>query len=146
LRLWPESVESLYGCREALPRLTPPDGISAWWDKRYLDLLSHGYQFQREPLPLAAIYLLAEHANGPEAPFVEPVSTQAGLMTLVANTYTNYLLDPQMRAREFQVLGRVVASVPLRRLIPHTDLAALPKLCDVVIQDLRTRPRPALAE
>jgi len=142
LRLWPESAEWLYGCREALPRLTPPDGINAWWDKRYLDLLDHGYQFQREPLPLAAIYVLGEHAAGAEAPFVEPVSAPAALITLVANTYVNYLLDRQMRAREFEVLGRVAASVPLRRLIPHTDLASLSKLCEVVIQDVQTRPSP----
>jgi hypothetical protein len=144
LRLWPDSVSSLFGSPGALPRLTPADGISAWWDKRFLDLDGHGYPFQREPLPLAAIYILGEHATGPGAPSVEPVPAREGLMALVANTYTNYLLDGEMRAREFGLLGRVVAHVPVRRVIPHRDPARLPRLCELVVDDFEELPRQAL--
>ena len=132
LRLWPDSVNFLYGSSDALPRLTPT------WDKRYLDLTADGYQFQRQPLPLAAIYILGERSTDPAAPFVEAMPAHGGLMTLVANTYTNYLLDKARRAQEFELLGRLAAHVPLRRVTPHADPAYLPKLCDVILGDFLT--------
>jgi hypothetical protein len=131
LRLWPHSVGVLYGAADALPRLTPN------WDKRYLDLVEHGDRFQPQPLPLAAIYLLGPRCNDPDVPVVEEVPGNERLMSLVANTYATKLLDRSMRAREFEVLGRVVASVPVRRVIPHTNTAYLPNLCDVIVKDFQ---------
>ncbi len=130
LRLWPESVKALYGSPEVLPRLTPT------WDKRYLDLDQSGYQFQRQPLPLAAIYILGERSTDPSAPSIETVPAQASLITLVGNTYVNYVLDRRMRAHEFEVLGRLVKHVRLRRVVPHADSAYLSKLCDLILDDL----------
>jgi hypothetical protein len=139
LRLWPDSVKSLFGSADALPRLTPVDGVSAWWDKRFLDLDEHGYPFQRQPLRLGAIYVLGERSSGPESPFVEPLIARDALMALVANTHARYLLDRAMRAREFELLGRVVACVPVRRLIPGAEADQLPRLCEVVVNDVATR-------
>ncbi len=132
LRLWPSSVDALYGPEGTLPRLTPT------WDKRYLDLTRGNYQFQREPLPMAAVYLLQERCNDPKAPFVEPLSASAGMMALVANTYATNLLDKTMRAREFESLGRLITTVLLRRVISHADPIHLSKLCDVILDDFHT--------
>ncbi len=66
-------------------------------------------------------------------------------MALVANTYSTSLLDKAMRAQEFELLGRVVASVPLRRVIPHADPIYLPRLCDVILDDFQTLTPSALA-
>jgi hypothetical protein len=142
LRLWPDSVRCLFGSPDALPRLTPADGASAWWDKRFLNLAEHNGSFQREPLPLAGIYVLGEHATDARAPFIEPLTAHRALMALVANTYSNYLLDAGMRAQEFEWLGRVVAGVPLRRLTSHADPAHLSRLCEVVIEDVEALPPP----
>lgn len=132
LRLWPESVHALYGSADALPRLTPT------WDKRYLDLTQPGYQFQPQPLPLAAIYMLGERRADAATPYVEAVPAPTGLLALVANTYVNYLLDKAIRSQEFETLSRVVTSVPLRRVTPHTDPSYLSRLCDVILDDLQT--------
>ncbi len=129
IRLWPESVRALYGVEDALPPLTPN------WDKRCLDLTRNGFRFQRQPLPLAAVYVLDRRSDEPVAPFVESLTSQSGLITLVANTYANYLLDREMRAKEFELLGRLVKSLPLRRLTPHSDPARLPELCRLVLDD-----------
>lgn len=134
--LWPESVKFLYGSREALPRLAPS------WDKRYLNLNGSGNRFQRTPVPLAAVYLLDERTSDPAAPAVEAVSARAGFITLVANTYLNYLLDKPMRAREFEVLAGVVSRVPLRRVRPHADPARLWQTCDLILDDLSTLSAP----
>lgn len=129
IRLWPESVSALYGQEDALPRLTPT------WDKRYLDLIEDGDRFQAEPLPLGAIYILGERSDDPSAPFVESISTHEGLMTLVTETYTTYLMDKPMRARGFELLGRVMANVPVRRVVPHADVTHLFRLCQVIVED-----------
>ena len=132
IRLWPASVKALYGNANQLPKLTPN------WDKCYLDLTEHPQQFQREPLPLAAIYELAERSDEPRAPFVEPVSNTAGLMSLIANTYATKLIDKQMRARQFDLLTRVLNNVPLRRVTPHKDPARIPELCDSILNDFES--------
>ncbi len=132
LRLWPASVDALFGEVSTLPRLTPT------WDKCYLDLTRGNYQFQREPLPLAAVYMLQERCDDPKAPFVEPLSASAGMMALVANTYATNLLDKTMRATEFESLGRLITTVLLRQVISHADPIHLSKLCDVILDDFHT--------
>ena len=130
IRLWPCSVEALYGETATLPKLTPT------WDKRYLDLTQKKYEFQKEPLPLAAIYLLEERADDP-APFVRELSASDGLMSLIANTYATYLMDREMRAREFALLNRVLKSVPIRRITPHVDARRIGELCSTIVEDFR---------
>jgi hypothetical protein len=134
IRLWPESVQALFGSKDALPPLTPN------WDKRYLDLTQDGFSFQRQPLPLAALYILDRRINDPAAPSVEGIPSHTGLIELVANSYTNYMLDQRMRAREFDLLGRLVNNMPLRKLKPHSDPARLPELCRFILDDFRSLP------
>jgi hypothetical protein len=125
LRLWPESVALLYGTADALPRLTPT------WDKRALDLTTNGGRFQEQPLPLAAIYLLAERSGSGATNSHhgrEPADAPA-------NTYVGYLLDPAMRGQEFESLGRLVASVHVRRVVPSADLTHISRLCASIVDD-----------
>jgi hypothetical protein len=129
IRLWPSSVEALYGASATLPKLTPT------WDKCYLDLTQEKYEFQAHPLPLAAIYLLAERSDDPAAPFVQNVAPTQALMSLIANTYTTYLMDRQMRAREFELLSRVLKSVPVRLVTPHSDTARINGLCRTILEN-----------
>jgi hypothetical protein len=129
IRLWPASAASLYGSHSALPPLTPN------WDKCYVDLTQEAGQFESTPRPLAAIYLLAERSDDPEAPFVQPLDQAQGLIELIANTYGVQLLDKHMRARQFDLLSRVLARVPLRRVTPHTDANRIPALCDLLLAD-----------
>ena len=133
VRLWPQSVESLFGSVDALPRITPS------WEKRFLDLNGWRYRFQREPLPLRAIYFLDERSADPLAPRIEAVSAREGLMALVSDTYTTYLLDKPMRAKEFDVLARLVQSVPMRRAIPSADFPRISDLCRLIIDDFRQK-------
>ena len=130
VRLWPRSVEMLYRSSDALPPLTPN------WDKRYLNLVESGYQFQQAPLPLAAMYVLGDRCSEPNAPFVEEMSARDALMMLVENTYVNYLLEPTMRGKEFTVLTRLVERIPIQRIRPHADPARLSRLCEVILEDL----------
>ena len=138
IRLWPASVKALYGT-ESLPKLTPN------WDKCYLDLTERPEQFQQQSLPLAAIYLLNERRNNPEAPFVESLERAEAMMSLVANTYATKLMDKQMRAREFELLTRVLNNVSLRRVTPHADPARINALCDSILADFESNQKPCIA-
>jgi hypothetical protein len=128
--LWPPAVKALYGSETHLPKLTPN------WDKCYLDLSE---RFQGEPLPLAAIYHLGERHHDARAPYVEMLDRSQALMALVANTYATKLMDKQMRAREFELLTRVVGSVSVRRVTPHSDPARIGDLCDRILNDFSRR-------
>jgi hypothetical protein len=129
LCLWPESVRMFYESPDALPRLVPD------WEKRRLDLGEQGTRFESRCLPLGAIYLLGERRPDP-APYVEALRPQNALLAMVADTYANKILDREMRALEFAVLGRLVTSVPIRRVYPHEDADRLQNLCRVIRQDL----------
>jgi hypothetical protein len=128
LSLWPDSVKILYGSAEALPRFIPD------WEKRRMDLGEQGTRFESRPLPLGAIYILGERGPDP-APYVESMKPQRALLALVADTYANKILDREMRASEFAVLGRLVTSVPVRRVCPHEDSGRLAELCKVIRRD-----------
>jgi hypothetical protein len=129
LNLWPTSVEALYGAKDGLPPLTPN------WDKRRLDLTSNRYHFQEEPLPLGAVYFLGARSDNAAAPFIHNLSPHDGLMALIGNGYVTLPGAKQMRAREFDAMGRIAARVPLRQITPHAEPAHLPKLCEVILDD-----------
>lgn len=129
IRLWPASVEALYGPGASLPKLTPN------WDKRYLDLTQEQFRFGEDALPLSAIYLLTARTQDQRAPFVRQLPTAKALIALIANTYTTYLMDKSMRARAFKLFGRVLTQVPVKELIPHSDPANIGKMCDLIIKD-----------
>ena len=128
LRLWPESAAFLYGSADALPRLTPT------WEKRALNLTQNGRGFEPRPLRLAAIYVLAERSPDPE-PRIESLRGRESLLALLANTYAGYLLDARMRSQEFDSLGRLAASVHVRRVVPPADPAHIARLCQHILTD-----------
>lgn len=131
LSLWPESVEMLYGSGKLLP------SFSANFEKRMLSLAGDPARFEKESLPLGAIFLLGERSGEPAAPFLEALTPQESLLSLVANSYATYLLNEDMRAREFALLGRLLSVVPVRRLRPHEDPARIDLLCDRILEACR---------
>jgi hypothetical protein len=129
LCLWPESVASIYGSAEALPRFSPA------YDKRCLSLERQGLSFEFRTLPLKAIYILGERRSDP-APAIEPLADQIAILALVANTFATNVLDSAMRAEEFKTLGRLVPRIRIRKVFPHRDVDRLPDLCRAIREDV----------
>lgn len=127
VRLWPDAVGRIFGSDDVLPRLTPT------WDKRALDLSEAG-RFQRESLPIAAIYVL--DSRTPEATArIDGLRGREALRALLQNSYVGYLLTPAMREQEFGVLADLVSKVPIRRVAPSEDPTRLAQLCKCIHDD-----------
>lgn len=136
LCLWPDSAQMVLAASQSLPRLAPD------WDKRRLALGTLGTQFESRVLPLAVIYLFANRAKDP-APTIAPAPAKTSLLSLVANTYANNLLDRTARAQEFAILDRLVAAIPVRILTPHQNPERLEQLCSLIELDVQSLGRPA---
>jgi hypothetical protein len=121
-----DSVKLLYGSDEALPAFSPS------WDKRRLQLGENRLGFEEQPVPLASIFLLGERSAEPEAPFIEEVPPKEALLALVGNSYATNLLEREMRKSEFEVLGRLVNRIPVRRLRSHRESSRIEALCELI--------------
>ncbi len=138
LCLWPDSVKMLYGSAEEFPRFL------ADWDKRCLLLGEEGTRYENRALPLGAIYLLGDRRPDP-APYVEAMRPQSALLALLADTYANKILDRDMRAKEFEVLGQLVSRVAVRRIYPNKDATRIEDLCRVIREDYESLDFPGSA-
>jgi hypothetical protein len=127
--MWLDSANSLMSTKP-LPAHSPV------YEKRRLDLLEHGYRFQEGPVPVGRICVLGTRVSSDRVPAARELRPQAALMKLVSQTYVNYLLDASMRAREFDVLGRVAASIPVSELSFGASLDGLVSECRLLVDRL----------
>jgi hypothetical protein len=127
--LWPESVRMLLGRDDALPQLTPV------WEKRYLELDEQRAKFVQASLPLGLLYLFAPRSSEHGVPRVDKISPRDALLELVQNTYMNWVLNREQRAKEFDALCRLVQLVPVRRIVPHANPEKIAALCDLILRD-----------
>jgi hypothetical protein len=134
--LWPDSVSMLFGSPDALPV------FAAGWDKRCL-ALTETSSFVGRPLRLRAIYLLSHRACS--APTVAPAATGAAMIALLGNIYGNLLFHRELRVQEMDTIRSLITTVPVRNIIAGNDPAALPALCEVVLDDLSSHSSPTPA-
>lgn len=134
LRLWKSAVNAVYGSEEGLAL------VFSQTEKHFVELNQNhtsAWRFHNQPLPLAAIYILGERQQSLAAPSIEAIVPQIGLMQLITHRYPESLkLERNMQAREFAMLGRLAAAVPIRQLHREDSLAGLSNLCDVILQDV----------
>ena len=139
LRLWPKSINALYGSEIGLER------IFSFSEKRFVNLTENSSkrQFHREPVPLAAIYILGERQEVAIST-IEPIPAMEAVMMLMRHRSINHLkLDSDKQAREFAGFSRVAMKVPVRQVTPRNNLEALPQLCDVLEEDFTNIILPA---
>jgi hypothetical protein len=135
MRLRQPSLPMLSDLNSDLPPLPRNEGQG----RLHFELISSGYQFQSDPLPIGALYLLADRNEDPHAPHVEPVSPLAGIMGIVANTYATRFLDKSMRSQELHELSQLMNQVAVRKVHPHQDPSRLAMLCKVILNDISSR-------
>jgi len=131
VNLWPDAARALFGSEDALPRGTPT------WDKRFLALDQDRFRFEPQALPLGVVYVLRTRDAGRSACRIDPVLPPSAIVTLVANTYLNYLLDKNMRSKEFAVLGRLVNSIAVRIVDSPDATSQLGELAEAIAADAK---------
>jgi hypothetical protein len=125
--LWPESVEYLWGDRDALPRQVRT------WDKRYFDLGNVGL-FQKTPLSVGAVYVLADRAHD-EGPRIEPLRGTEAALAMIANKYVTRVSEREQDKRDFVLLSELAATVPIRRVTRSDALSDLNATCEAILAD-----------
>jgi len=136
LSLWPDSVAVVYGERKKLPE------FSRNFEKRRLELAREGLGFQSAKLPLGAVFFLEGVESTTGAPLIEPLDAKESLVSLIVHSYANSLIGAEMRAREFRTLGRLIASVPIRRLRRAPERGGLERICQAIekeCQDMKSQ-------
>ena len=136
MRQWPSTLSVLPDLDpEALPR------VVSLADKRYVELAPREdgsrWQFHPEPLPLIGVYLLDSPSPAGTAPRIDAMQPADGLIELVRNTYADYMLDREGRARDFALLGRVAKDTPLRLVCRPMGLDSVPRVCQAILKDAR---------
>lgn len=133
IRLWPESVKTLFGSETALPRMTPAHPT---WDKCYFNLSQNRGMFQNKPLPLKGVYVgqLDMNCSTPE---IHPMNLREGILALAANTYTLRKPKKKMLVREFNLLNKISRRIPIRsiRCSNRSSFDNITKLCHWILDD-----------
>lgn len=138
VRLWPEAVAGLFGSADSLPLLTPN------WDKRFLGLDNPTHRFQDEPLELSALYFLEDRTGRRDQPSVASMKPTDALLALVSDSYAANALHKPFRAREFDVLGRLVENVRVRRATAKNDLSCVDDFCETIVEDFLSTQSPSV--
>jgi hypothetical protein len=96
-------------------------------------------QTVRRPVPLKALYILAEPERGSRRTGPVTIRTLSGgeaFMETVRAAFNLLVMEKARLANQFDLATRLVAGVPLRRLSYPRRLSMLPAVCDAVLADL----------
>ena len=119
VRLWPDNA--------AIDRAASLPPISPSWDKRI-----YAARLLAAPSPLDCMYVLGEHPS--------TLRQADAIVSLVANSYRPDLMLPEWRRREFEILSRVVDSVPvlgMRPGSPSHEISNLAQACATGVRERR---------
>ena len=127
LSLWRDAADAVFGRDGAV------SPVSAVYDKRAIDLHAVGVRFSHEPVPIETIFVLGERFSGTGTARV-PMSRRAGVMALVANTFGAYLLDRDLRVREFDVVSAAAQRVTFCELRLGDRLGDVARSCSELLR------------
>lgn len=88
------------------------------------------------PLPLAGIFLLPARTELPQEPRITALPAAAAVPHVVAQLLTPAWLAPTIDAQRFSTLVNLVAATPVRTVERPDSLAALPHLCDAMLDEM----------
>src|SRR5262249_31615420 len=116
LKLFSHTVEQLKGAK------APEEDIDVSEGKLIVSLsVSEAHD---APVPLRAIYVLAEPSTGLEVS-IEPLAEGNALVTMVAATFNTQITDNDRLRRQFAAAQQLSKRLPIRRLHYPRTIAAL---------------------
>lgn len=88
------------------------------------------------PLPLAGIFLLPRRADDLHEPVIRALPAAAAVPHVVAQLLTPAWLAPAIDAQRFETVADLVGDTPVRTVERPDNLAALPRLCDALLDEM----------
>lgn len=128
LNLLPDSMALVFG------KVIDAQPADPEVEKVQVSLDGNTLRFHERPLPMGAIYILEEDDEH-SVPTISSIRPQEALIALASQTYANKMLDPQMRANEFHVLGELSNVVPVRRLVAASRTSRVQDLYNALSKD-----------
>ena len=95
--------------------------------------------FPRDAVRLSRIYRVVRPKDGePQItnPVIEPIEAREAFIELFSSSFLLDFTDSEMLTRHFQLMEKVAATVPVRRLRVPNDLTALAAVRAAVLADL----------
>lgn len=126
-KLWPDSAEALL---EAGGSLAPVPGSPR---KRMLA----SRRATQVPSPLRRIYILTPGPPGTPAEIV-PANSQEVIPALLEAAFRIDMRDSELLSRQFRFLMKLAAETSIRRLRYAHDFAALPAVCERILEEAAT--------
>ncbi|MEO8396358.1 MAG: hypothetical protein ABI700_25420 [Chloroflexota bacterium] len=134
IRLRPEVASAIYSDSALTEHIWAIRNVTLV-DKRYLNLEANGLIYQRDPLPVAAIYALDARLPTLEAPEIQPVNGVNKLQMLTKHGVARELFSGQ-QTTEFAQLAALANTIPLRRVVRSDDLASVPRIAAAILADV----------
>ncbi len=132
LRLWPDTIEALFGSQVSYPL------VAHYTDKRRLSSDREPLCFATGRVPLNRLYMLAppDDQTGTSGGAIHALSSREAVMALVNSTYRLDITDRERLEREFHELSRLAMAVGLWRLVIPKDFSLLPTVHQIILQHL----------
>jgi hypothetical protein len=113
LRLWKDAASTINSGMPLAPVLS---GMEKYF---------YSLEQPVERTPLGAIYHLKNRDASLARPDITSLTPKRALLTLVAHTYANYMIDNHMRQRDFYTLSELVKQIPVYDVILPGDIRDL---------------------
>ena len=141
LRLWTDSAESLCAEWKDAP------AVAHYTRKRRVLSAPVVENFPARPRRLAVIYCVAREPEGVlAAPQIRPMRPNEVFLQLLSASFMLDITDRQVLTRNLRFIERLLASVPVRRLMIPAGFSSLPGARDAVLKDMGAAEPAAAAQ
>ncbi len=133
MRMWPGEATRFVGTASGLPRVHPE------LEKRRISVGSGGFgRFDGRPRPLSRIYLPQRTDLGPSSTRVRPAPPAEAVIELVRHSFVADLIADHhdLVSQRIETLGRLAATVPVRRLEYPSGYDRLNAVREAILADL----------
>lgn len=137
MRMWPDQAQHFLGYFDELEKVQPAQS------KRRIPVGAEGFgTFCLESQPLKCLYLPERHDDESGKTTIIPLSVKEAVVELVRHSFMPYAVTAAgLEAQRFNFFAKLIQQVPMRRLSYPSGLEYLPKVRQVVLQDLSALSR-----
>ena len=127
VRLRPQSLSAIHSDKHEDFQQVYPNR-----DSRYTDVED---SFERNAIPLKAIYILNPTDGVGAIPEFETVNAAQKIVQVLEHSFAAYMLNKDMKKEEFAFFARLTKNIPIRKINFKHDLDLLDANCAEIVKD-----------